>query len=59
MEGFVVVAKKPDGSIEIFGISEGEPYRDKAGPEAVAADPSERLEPGWECTVQQVQGIPE
>lgn len=57
MEGYVVVAKKSDGSVEIYGISPGEPWRDKAAAEAMV--PSKQLEPDWECAVQAVQGIPE
>lgn len=59
MEGFVVVAKRPDSSTGVYGVDEGIPFGTRGAAEAVAENPAEHLEADWECTVLPVQGLPE
>jgi hypothetical protein len=59
MEGYVVVARRPDGTVGVYGSGEGIPFGSREAAVSVAADPAKHLESGWECTVHPLNGLPE
>ncbi len=60
-EGYVIVAKKPDGSVFIYGQTSTELFPTRESAEAFTREPlqGERLESEWECTVHALNGLPE
>lgn len=56
MDGFTVVATKPDGSVVKYGASNDVPFPTCEAANAVAQDPCVYLEADWECSVQPWEG---
>jgi hypothetical protein len=56
MEGFTVVATRPDGSVTKYGVSDGVPFATREAAEAVARDPAVHLEADWASSVQPWEG---
>lgn len=66
MNGFVLVATRPDGKVTRYGAEENVPFPTRESAEAYTREPlqGERLESEWECVVEpwngeELVGLPE